>query len=104
MPVCGVDGVTYRNLCEMDCNKAQFDSFGVCEKKERKYQNCNFCPDIFAPICGTDGIQYDNECQCVCKGTCKKYSDGSCPKEKSCARCAGVLAPVCSKKGITYDN
>lgn len=70
LPACGQDGVTYRNLCEMKCNKANFDSFGVCEKKSTNNVSCNKCPDIKAPICGTDGIQYDNACQCTCKGTC----------------------------------
>ena len=62
MPACGKDGVTYRNLCEMKCNKSEFDSFGVCEKKLSLRKNCNLCPKVMAPICGTDGIQYDNEC------------------------------------------
>lgn len=59
---------------------------------------------MLSPICGTDGRNYKNECLCTCKGNCKKYSEGSCPVEKSCARCAGILDPVCSKKGVTYDN
>ena len=104
MPACGKDGVTYRNLCELKCNKADFQNFGKCEDKGENFVRCDKCPDFLEPICGTDGRNYKNSCLCTCRGNCKKYSEGQCPQEKSCARCAGVLSPVCSKKGITYDN
>lgn len=75
MPACGKDGITYRNLCEMKCNKADFENFGKCPDKPNQI-SCNRCPDILEPICGTDGRNYKNTCLCVCKGNCKKYSEG----------------------------
>lgn len=105
MPVCGENNVTYRNLCELKCNKTKFLNFGKCKKKNKPQSgNCDICPDHYDPICGTDGLNYKNECLCRCKGTCKKYSSGKCPVEKSCARCAGTLEPVCAESGVTYDN
>jgi hypothetical protein len=40
------DGITYRNLCEMKCNNAQFEGFGVCEKKKDNRRNCSQCPNV----------------------------------------------------------
>lgn len=104
MPACGHKGVTFRNLCELKCNNQKFINFGKCKKKKQFVGDCSVCPKEGHGICGTDGHEYANECQCLCKGNCKKYSNGRCPVEKSCARCAGILEPVCGKSNKTYDN
>ena len=79
MPACGKDGVTYRNLCEMKCNGAQFENFGKCEEKAEGFVRCELCPDVTEPICGTDGRNYKNSCLCTCRENCRKYSEGRCP-------------------------
>ncbi|KAH3724779.1 hypothetical protein DPMN_050603 [Dreissena polymorpha] len=30
IPVCGLDGTTYRNRCFMDCHDIKLDHYGVC--------------------------------------------------------------------------
>ncbi len=106
MPVCGADGTTFRNLCELKCNNSRFINFGKCHDIEVIETTCDQCGDALFPICGSDGRNYKNECLCNCQGKkhCRKYSEGECPIEQSCSRCNGVIDRVCGIDGISYDN
>lgn len=68
-PVCGSDGMTYNNLCDLRCSGKNIDlvGYGRCEiSRESTSSSCN-CPGNLEPVCGTNGKTYYNSCYFECE-------------------------------------
>jgi hypothetical protein len=98
-PVCGEDGKTYYNMCELDCAQVGMDHKGECQG-----QDCeSLCPDIEDQVCGMDGITYTNPCFMECAGVPGKH-EGPCEEPTDCSQCPDTDDPVCGQDGKTYKN
>ncbi|XP_072844992.2 ovomucoid isoform X2 [Pogona vitticeps] len=128
-PVCGTNGVTYANLCELCAARRETgkDIHVKHEGKCKKPDECSKYPEPsdgkptpctyeLAPLCGSDGVTYPNECAfCVAKRESGKNikikHPGECKKKDECsnfpkpiAGCTKEYRPVCGTNGVTYDN
>lgn len=107
-PVCGSDGKTYGNTCQMGvaacetnsvitsvydgtceqlaCSKIRCKHYKVCavDKKGRAKCACNdACEAVDDPVCGSDGVTYSNACElnataCKSKARIAEQHEGAC--------------------------
>lgn len=112
-PVCGSDGITYSNVCKLDCEKYTVNSSltkvsdGPCPGfLDPAYPVC-ICTMDYKPVCGTDGITYPNSCALRCKlprnSRLETAHDGACESVPLCI-CPDNLDEVCGSDGKTYAN
>lgn len=103
-PVCGVNGVTYSNLCKLrECARVEKSNFGPCGvpdyKKPKKLRSCP-CNFDFDPVCGSDFVTYADRCLLNCAGV-SFNNEGSCLRKCGCTK---INKPVCGVNRKTYFN
>jgi putative hemolysin len=89
-PVCGVDGITYGNICAAESNCVEVAYEGECEVSEEKVfcteeqRGAEVCIMLYAPVCGyneNDEIieTYSNSCFACANEEVIYYINGECP-------------------------
>ncbi|NWI56035.1 IOVO protein, partial [Calyptomena viridis] len=69
-PICGTNGITYRNKCHF-CNavatglEVDLQKYGQCSESIdcSQQKGLSACTSEYSPICGSDGRTYGNKCQ-----------------------------------------
>nr|XP_025037103.1 ovoinhibitor-like [Pelodiscus sinensis] len=115
--VCGTDGVTYANACEICAHNLEHGTTvsrehdGACKPKAvpvdcSKYrrvttkdgQVLTACPFILAEVCGTDSVTYPSECG-LCAHNAEhgtsvaKQHDGKCEQKADEVDCSDYVEP-----------
>jgi len=104
--ICGDDGETYPNKCELNKKNCQEGTeIGIAHKGECK--NCaKACTREWRPVCGSDGKTYGTECM-LSVASCERPEENIVVVNtgKCCFRmCDRMLNPVCGSDGISYGN
>ena len=118
IPVCGADGLTYRNKGQMKCIfKVELRSEGACA-----FSGCEKV-DSISPVCGVDSRSYPNPSVLACrklnkrseglcsfleKPDCSYFSCGQFEKKQVCGT-DSVTYPsrcdlFCAGKGLKYEG
>jgi hypothetical protein len=83
-PVCGSDGNTYSNLCNLNVQACASKSEIEMAHEGECAPACNMrCSKEWIPVCGSDFVTYDNEClmtlsACEKRMTITKLHEGAC--------------------------
>ncbi len=91
-PACGVNNVTYKNLCVIrECARIKDSHVGSCgipeksvAKIDSKTVTQSICKaDVFVPVCGGNNVTYQSDCVRKSAKTFK-LKDGSCLNKCGC--------------------
>ncbi len=99
-PVCGGNGITYRNNCELRHFNVERIYYGECK--------CEQCSGELNKVCGTNNGEDYREFINTCWATCKGYyavNMENCENTKEVyPSCDENVQRVCGVNGQTYRN
>lgn len=101
-PVCGANGVTYRNACQAFCAGALSTAQeGACPRRTIVERGCEGCRRDSGALCGQDRQEYADECALCQAGI---PSAGPAPCAPLACDCNTKVEPVCGVNGVTFGN
>ena len=79
-PVCGCNGITYKNACYAQASGITFYTYGSCDNSCIDPDNIDpdpVCTQEYDPVCGCNDITYPNACEADAAGV-RNYTPGPC--------------------------